>query len=50
MDITLKQVDHLFISIYLLIIHNEIYIKNISLVLSCEPQLMMRTQSNGQLH
>jgi len=37
MGSTPKQVDHLFISIYSLIIHLEISIKNISLVLSCEP-------------
>ena len=47
--ITPSQVDRLFISIYLLIIHLEISIQNISLVLSCEPQLMLRTQSNGRL-
>src|ERR1044072_9129079 len=34
---TPKQIDHLSISIYLLIIHLEISIQNISLVLSCEP-------------
>jgi len=34
---TPRQVDHLFISIYLLIIHLEISIQNISPVLSCEP-------------
>ena len=38
MGITPRQVDRLFISIYSLIIHLEIYIQNISLVLSCEPQ------------
>src|ERR1041385_8687807 len=38
MHSTPRQVDHLFISIYLLIIHLEISIQNISLVLSCEPQ------------
>src|ERR1044072_2466787 len=32
-----KQLDSLFISMYLLIIHLEISIQNISLVLSCEP-------------
>src|SRR3954471_1690204 len=32
-----RKVDHLFISIYSLIIHLEISIQNISLVLSCEP-------------
>ena len=37
--ITPRQVDRLFINIYLLIIHLEISIQNISLVLSCEPQL-----------
>src|SRR3954466_14469768 len=37
MGSTLSQVDRLFISIYLLIIHLEISIQNISLVLSCEP-------------
>src|SRR3954469_11780566 len=37
MGSTPKQVDHLFISIYLPIIHLEISIQNISLVLSCEP-------------
>ena len=49
MGITPRQVDHLFISIYSLIIHLEISIQNISLVLSCEPQVMLQTQSNGQL-
>src|SRR3954469_20151036 len=34
---TPRQVDRLFISIYLQIIHLEISIQNISLVLSCEP-------------
>ena len=34
---TPRQVDRLFIRIYLLIIHLEISIQNISLVLSCEP-------------
>src|SRR4051812_4303373 len=34
---TPKQVDRLFIIIYLLIIHLDISIQNISLVLSCEP-------------
>src|ERR1041384_4509145 len=37
MGSTPKQVDRLFISIYLLIIHLEISIQNISLVLSCKP-------------
>src|SRR3954470_2989871 len=37
MGSTPRQVDRLFISIYLLIIHLEISIQNISLVLSCEP-------------
>src|SRR4051794_31912242 len=37
MGSTPRQVDHLFINIYLLIIHLEIPIQNISLVLSCEP-------------
>ena len=37
MSITPRQVDHLFISIYSLIIHLEISIQNIPLVLSCEP-------------
>src|SRR3954470_4125900 len=37
MGSTPKEVDHLFISIYSLIIHLEISIQNISLVLSCEP-------------
>src|SRR4051812_22401326 len=36
MGSTPRQVDHLFISIYLLIIRLEISIQNISLVLSCE--------------
>ena len=35
---TKTSIDCLFISIYLLIIHLEISIQNISLVLSCEPQ------------
>ena len=48
--ITPREVNRLFISIYSLIIHLEISIQNISLVLSCEPQLMLRTQSNGQPH
>src|SRR3954471_14439013 len=34
---TPRQVDRLFINIYSLIIHLEIFIPNISLVLSCEP-------------
>ena len=37
MGITPKQVYHLFIIIYSLIIHLGIFIQNISLVLSCEP-------------
>src|ERR1043165_7297260 len=37
MGSTPKPVDRLFIIIYLLIIHLEIFIQNISLVLSCEP-------------
>src|ERR1041384_8163407 len=37
MGSTPRQVDHLLFSIYLLIIHLEISIQNISLVLSCEP-------------
>ena len=41
MGITPRQVDRLFISIYSLIIHLEISIQNISLVLSCEPQLKL---------
>ena len=40
MGSTPRQVDRLFISIYLIIIHLEISIQNISLVLSCELQLM----------
>src|SRR3954468_6808867 len=37
MGSTPRQVDRLFISMYLLIIHLEISIQNNSLVLSCEP-------------
>src|SRR4051812_39771908 len=38
MSSTPRKVDRLFIIIYLLIIHLEISIENISMVLSCEPQ------------
>src|SRR3954471_15214670 len=43
-----KQVDHLFISIYLLIIHLEISIQNISLVLSCKshPKCKLKETDN----
>ena len=37
MSITPRQVDRLFIKIYLIIIHLGISIQNISLALSCEP-------------
>ena len=48
MGITPRQVDRLFISIYLQAIHLEISIQNISLVLSCEPQPNCRCWGSGQ--
>ena len=39
-----RQVDHLFIRIYLLIIHLEISIQNISLVVRCEPIQSVNTK------
>src|SRR4051812_45347111 len=48
MGSTPRQVDHLFISIYLLIIRLEISIQNISLVLSCEshPKCKLKATDN----
>src|SRR3954465_2432488 len=47
MGSTPKQVDRLFIRIYLLIIHLEISIQNISQVLSCEPHPKCKPKATG---
>ena len=48
MSSTPRQVDRLFVNIYLLIIHLEISIQNISLVLSCEshPNCKLKVTNN----
>src|SRR3954467_6724654 len=48
MGSTPRQVDHLFIIIYSLIIHLEISTQNISLVLSCEshPKCKLKATDN----
>ena len=49
MGSTPRQLDRLFMSIYLLIIHLEISIQKISLVLSCEPHPKCKPKATDNL-